>query len=287
MNLRRALVTVLLVCLLAGCNLPMFTATPETGGQIVARGYMPSPTNFPPTVPTLPPVNTLTPFQPATLAVTFTVAPSQTMMPTLTFIPTFTSTPTITRTPKPRLSLGDLHMHTTCSDGRNTYDEMVTAAVERGYQFIAITDHHVCPEIIQACQQEERLVCFPAQEVPSLERLEVLSIGTTRQFPDYLTIKQIVNLSHDWGGIAIAAHPWSLEGTWTEWQLLHNGLDAMECRRYGEQTMPFDTSSLPCVYDSDAHDTGTLHDPMECTGAIRNLSDLKSAILNGQCKPPN
>lgn len=36
---------------------------------------------------------------------------------------------------------GDLHMHTTASDGRNTLEEMVEAARARGYQYIAICDH--------------------------------------------------------------------------------------------------------------------------------------------------
>jgi DNA polymerase (family 10) len=49
---------------------------------------------------------------------------------------------------------GDLHSHTTLSDGRNTLEEMADAAKERGYSYLAITDHsashgfgdHVTPE---------------------------------------------------------------------------------------------------------------------------------------------
>ncbi len=36
---------------------------------------------------------------------------------------------------------GDLHMHTTATDGRATLEEMAEAARERGYEYIAITDH--------------------------------------------------------------------------------------------------------------------------------------------------
>jgi DNA polymerase (family 10) len=36
---------------------------------------------------------------------------------------------------------GDLHMHTTATDGSNTVVEMATAARERGHKYIAITDH--------------------------------------------------------------------------------------------------------------------------------------------------
>ncbi len=36
---------------------------------------------------------------------------------------------------------GDLHSHTVASDGRNTIGEMAVAARERGYEYLAITDH--------------------------------------------------------------------------------------------------------------------------------------------------
>jgi DNA polymerase (family X) len=36
---------------------------------------------------------------------------------------------------------GDLHSHTTLSDGRNSVDEMAEAARDRGYGYLAITDH--------------------------------------------------------------------------------------------------------------------------------------------------
>lgn len=36
---------------------------------------------------------------------------------------------------------GDLHMHTTATDGRASIDEMVAGAKQRGYRYIAITDH--------------------------------------------------------------------------------------------------------------------------------------------------
>ena len=36
---------------------------------------------------------------------------------------------------------GELHCHTVASDGRNTIEEMAAAARERGYEYIAVTDH--------------------------------------------------------------------------------------------------------------------------------------------------
>jgi DNA polymerase (family 10) len=36
---------------------------------------------------------------------------------------------------------GDVHVHTTTTDGRNTIQEMAEAAIARGYEYMAITDH--------------------------------------------------------------------------------------------------------------------------------------------------
>jgi DNA polymerase (family 10) len=36
---------------------------------------------------------------------------------------------------------GDLHMHSTWSDGRDTIDQMVFASLQLGYEYVAITDH--------------------------------------------------------------------------------------------------------------------------------------------------
>jgi len=36
---------------------------------------------------------------------------------------------------------GELHCHTTASDGRSSIEEMAHAALERGYEYLAITDH--------------------------------------------------------------------------------------------------------------------------------------------------
>lgn len=275
---RRALIVFSLAGLIAGCKLPLLAAYPASNEKIAAAVVEAVPSALPPA--------TKTPFLPAVLWVTATASGTSTSLPSPTPTPTITVTygPSPTRTP--RYSLGDLHVHTTCSDGRNTFDEMVTAAVARAYQFIAITDHRVCDDVIQACINEERLVCFPGVEVASREGLEVLSVGTTGAFPNYLSVAQIAAEVHARGGIAIAAHPWAQSASYSRALLLDTGLDAMECRRYGEQTMPFDIGALPCVYDSDAHSLDVLFDPMVCTGEIRNLDDLRAAIRGGQCVAP-
>jgi DNA polymerase (family X) len=56
---------------------------------------------------------------------------------------------------------GDLHMHTTESDGRASLEEMAVAARERGYEYIAITDHSKSLAMTNGLD-EARAVAFAA-----------------------------------------------------------------------------------------------------------------------------
>jgi DNA polymerase (family 10) len=59
---------------------------------------------------------------------------------------------------------GDLHCHTTISDGRNSLEEMAKAARDRGYAYLAVTDHsashgfgnHVTPQRLEQRIEEVR-----------------------------------------------------------------------------------------------------------------------------------
>lgn len=98
---------------------------------------------------------------------------------------------------------GDLHMHTNETDGKNTILEMAKAALERGYAYIAITDHsknlamtngldearalrHI--ERIQAVdrEMESRIRIFPGIEV------DILADGALDLSDDVLARMDIV-----------------------------------------------------------------------------------------------
>jgi DNA polymerase (family 10) len=63
---------------------------------------------------------------------------------------------------------GDLHMHTTATDGRATLEEMVDAASAMGYRYVAITDHSKALAMAHGLD-EKRVVEF-AQRVREINR---------------------------------------------------------------------------------------------------------------------
>jgi DNA polymerase (family 10) len=81
---------------------------------------------------------------------------------------------------------GDLHCHTTASDGHNTIEEMASAARERGYEYLAITDHSashgfgndVSPEELR--RQIERVHRANAR----IEGIELLAGSEVNILPD-------------------------------------------------------------------------------------------------------
>jgi DNA polymerase (family 10) len=90
---------------------------------------------------------------------------------------------------------GDLHCHTTLSDGRETLEEMVDAAVARGWEYLAVTDHsashgfgdHVTPEALEARIEEVAALNLQRDEITVLAGTEVniLPDGTL-DYPDEL-----------------------------------------------------------------------------------------------------
>jgi DNA polymerase (family 10) len=86
---------------------------------------------------------------------------------------------------------GDLHMHTTLSDGRTTAEEMAKTARDRGLEYIAITDHsashgfgnHVSPDALRAQIEAIRALDESLDGIRVLIGTET-NIGTTGQ-PDY------------------------------------------------------------------------------------------------------
>jgi hypothetical protein len=200
--------------------------------------------------------------------------------------PTVTTTVIFSGDLQPGVSIGDLHIHTECSDGRNYYEEYVQRALALGYTFIATADHHWCPDLIETCRNETRLLCIPGVELSGVNHIVALNLQTTMY--DNMPIVEQVRQIHAQGGLAIAAHPFLRGYVYSADDLLNSNFDAIECNVDGSGDPGFDISSLTCVWNSDAHYVTQLGAPYTytvCDVLIRNFDELKAAILGGYCHP--
>jgi hypothetical protein len=200
--------------------------------------------------------------------------------------------------------LGNLHTHTTCSDGISDYESIIQEALKLNFQFIAITDHtygevgpclqsggkcdfRICDEVLEKCRRETRLLCLPSQEVTS--QVHILAIGINKaiggEWPRAEQIKEI----HRQGGLAILAHPYNGPEVLSEAEIAALGFDAIECLPANNQEGKVwremaQRLNLPCVYGSDAHYAGILKVAYNnCQGPVNSLADLKNLIKQNQC----
>lgn len=60
----------------------------------------------------------------------------------------------------------DLHMHTTCSDGHDTPDELIQKIVTSDLEMVALTDHdRVTPVSFLDQLRSRGIITFPASEI--------------------------------------------------------------------------------------------------------------------------
>ena len=70
---------------------------------------------------------------------------------------------------------GDLHIHTKYSDGKNSIEEMARAAIKKGYEYIAITDHSKRESIAHGL--DEKRLLEQIEEIDRInERLKNITI---------------------------------------------------------------------------------------------------------------
>jgi PHP domain len=134
---------------------------------------------------------------------------------------------------------GDLHAHTFHSDGVMSVDELAAHAVERGLDFVAVTDHNTVShhESLGAASLRYGVTLLPGQEVTTeLGHAGVLGdtgwVDFREPAPSWLTFAEsrggLMSVNHPFGGATSWVHPmprrppllevwhWSwLDLTWT------------------------------------------------------------------------
>lgn len=145
----------------------------------------------------------------------------------------------------------NLHIHTTCSDGKAEAEDILKSAKEQGYELIAITDHNTI-EAHKRIQDDilmtgvefdcwcgyvfihllaygidihnEELAQFMAKTKAETEG-DLIRLFSTRNVP------KLIKAIHDAGGIAVLAHPacyWAISLENLVKKLISYGLDGIE-----------------------------------------------------------
>ena len=145
----------------------------------------------------------------------------------------------------------NLHIHTTCSDGKAEAEDILKSAKEQGYELIAITDHNtidahkrIQDDILMTGVEfdcwcgyvfihllaygidihNEELAQFMAKTKAETEG-DLIRLFSTRNVP------KLIKAIHNAGGIAVLAHPacyWAISLENLVKKLISYGLDGIE-----------------------------------------------------------
>jgi predicted metal-dependent phosphoesterase TrpH len=105
----------------------------------------------------------------------------------------------------------DLHVHSNFSDGQDSVEAVIRAAVRRGLFGLSITDHDTLGGSQRALKiiREEKLdlVLIPGAEVTTSEG-HLLCLGIEELPPRGFSPEETADLAREQGGIAIVPHPY-------------------------------------------------------------------------------
>jgi len=190
------------------------------------------------------------------------------------------------------LSAADLHVHTTCSDGHPTPEQLAERLAGSRLAVVAVTDHDT---VEGALRVEEALAgrgpeIVIGSEITSADG-HVLALFLARDVPAGMTAANTIEAIHEQGGLAVAAHPYSLAlGVGDLAAALPfdgievvNGSPLMELAN-ARAARRFRRSRAAHVGGSDAHvaaAVGGVRTVFPGTGA----ADLRSAILGRLTRP--
>lgn len=98
---------------------------------------------------------------------------------------------------------GNLHTHTTLSDGELLPDDTLEACARRGYDFVALTDHDVVASPNEPYHPE--ILFLPGVEHSAQQH--VLRVNVTTTLPRDLSYQSVIDLTLQEGGLVILNHP--------------------------------------------------------------------------------
>ena len=165
----------------------------------------------------------------------------------------------------------DLHTHTHFSgDGVSSPEELITSARSKGLNGVAITDHNTCEAITYLLEKGlmredgtpvDDFLVIPGVEVTTAEG-HLLCIGATLPFLKGKPAREVCEMIHERGGLAIPPHPYDLFRAGIRYTVLETlPIDAIEVfnaattlHRYNRYAYKYaQYRKLPMTSASDAH----------------------------------
>ena len=179
--------------------------------------------------------------------------------------------------------VGDMHIHTTYSDGIGTSMMVIREAKRQHLDFIAITDHHTIAGAIKARDAAEGSPLVIIGQEVTTPWGHVLAYNLKETIPEDLGPEETIALIRAQGAVAFAAHPW---WGWSVSDIEAIGLDGYEIVNRGEvwSEKPSWVDKYPWVGGSDAHylsDIGTVRMYVFATALTEEA--ILEAILSGRC----
>ncbi|KYH41285.1 MAG: metal-dependent phosphoesterase [Candidatus Bathyarchaeota archaeon B26-2] len=190
----------------------------------------------------------------------------------------------------------DLHVHTRFSrDSKTTLREVVLYAKMRKLDGVAITDHDTVEGAAALSQEDTGLIIIPGIEV-STSRGHILGLNVTTPIPKGLDPAETVEMIHEAGGIAVAAHPLAVykKGLGARRSLSALRLDAVEV--VNSSVFPFFLLTplsrrlslrldLPQTGGSDAHIPEAIGLAYTIIYTDSNIEDIIDGIRRGLVLP--
>ena len=182
--------------------------------------------------------------------------------------------------------LFDLHIHSDASDDSVlTIESIVAQARTIGLDGIAITDHNAISNALKAMEYNSRdFKIIPGIEVSSVDG-HILCLGVEEYIDFHQSAKDTIEIAHELGGIAVAAHPYDkLRGGVGDLSFMLD-FDAIELNGRniignGRAIQAAEQHNIPLIGASDAHtlqEIGTI-----CTKTDKK--DVLKAIKDGKCE---
>jgi predicted metal-dependent phosphoesterase TrpH len=186
----------------------------------------------------------------------------------------------------------DLHTHTYFSgDGVSSPEDNIAAARAKGLHGFAITDHNTCDGVTYLIEKGlmredgmpvDNFLIIPGQEVTTHEG-HLLCIGATLPNLKGKPAREVCEMIHERGGLAIPPHPYDLFRAGIRFATLETlPIDALEVfnaattlRRYNRLAFKYaQLRGLPMTAASDAHHAAAL-------GTAYTILDTKDFSVKG------